>query len=494
MSPQPSPNWQLHDRLAWVAAFRRSLASRQDEMIDLIARDMDKPSFEALMGDILPLLSSCKWIEKRAEGLLSPRRLRHGGVFNVATKALLTRAPLGHVAIIATWNYPIQLLGIELLQALVAGNRVTVKPSENAPRCQTLLLELARDAGRAHNMPEGQLNWTPATREAGATLLKSARFDHVVFTGSTNVGVAIAETLAPTMTSSTLELSGRDSAIVLGDADPELAASAIWGGVDMNTGQTCMAPRRALVDEKVYAEFVRRLASRAGAARPRPLISEQSAKQCYDLAVDCQARGGRSLAGVIDAPSPDSNGRLRCLRPMAFADCPRDVPLLEGRHFGPLLGIVPVKNLEDALSIHDKVDQVLTTSVFTRNPARIDSFRHRLRSTIITVNDCLLPTIHPSVGLGGHAMSGWGITKGAEGLLAMTRPIYTTQTAPLLRFSMEAVTPSIARGMSKFIRYWYGGKKPAMNQPQQAASNAPATQSHQPTSTRAPAPTAPASR
>ncbi len=430
-------------------------------MIDLIARDMDKPSFEALMGDILPLLSACKWTEKRAGSLLSPRRLRHGGVFSLANKALLTRAPLGHVAIIATWNYPIQLLGIELLQALVSGNRVTVKPSENAPRSQTLLLELARDAGKSCNMPADQLVWTPATREAGATLLKDHHFDHVVFTGSTSVGLAIAETLAPTMTSSTLELSGRDSAFVLDDADPELAASAIWQGIEMNTGQTCMAPRRALVDEKIYPEFIRRIASRAGAARPRPLINEQSAKQCYELARDCQARGGRSLAGVVEAPSADSNGRLRCLRPMVFADCPRGVPLAEGRHFGPLLGVIPVKNLADALAIHDSVDQVLTTSVFTRNPARIESFRHRLRSTIITINDCLLPTIHPSVGLSGHGMSGWGITKGEAGLLAMTRPIYTTQTIPLFRFSMEAVSPSIEKGMSKFIHFWYGGSKPA---------------------------------
>lgn len=470
--------WTLADRIAWAAAFRRAMATRQDELMELIARDVEKPSFEALMGDILPLLAACKWIEKRAGSLLAPRRLRHGGVFSLANKATLDRAPLGHVAIIATWNYPVQLLGIELLQALVAGNRVTVKPSENAPRSQIFLLELAREAGRATNMPQKQLAWTPATREAGATLLKDNRFDHVVFTGSTSVGIAIAETLAPSITSSTLELSGRDSAFVLDDADPELAASAIWQGVDMNSGQTCMAPRRALVDEKVYAEFVRKIASRAGAARPRPLINEHAAKQCYDLAVECQRLGGRSLAGVIEPPSADANGRLRCLRPMVFADCPRGVPLVEGRHFGPLLAVVPVNGLEDALTCHDRVDQVLATSVFTRNPARVEAFRDRLRSTLVTVNDCLLPTIHPSVGLAGHGMSGWGITKGEAGLLAMTRPIYTTRTTPLFRFSMEAVTPAIERGMSKFIRFWYGGSKQAPKPP--VAVIAPETQSRQP--------------
>lgn len=425
----------------------------------LIRQDVEKPSFEALMGDILPLLTACKWLERRAPSLLAPRRLRHGGVFSIANGAVLTRAPLGHVAIIATWNYPIQLLGIELLQTLVAGNKVTVKPSEFAPRSQVFLLELVRECALSMGMPADRLAWTAPTREAGATLLRSDRFDHVVFTGSTGVGIAIAETLAPALTGSTLELSGRDSALVLDDADPELAASAIWQGVSMNSGQTCMAPRRALVDEKIYPEFVRRLTSRAAAARARPLIHEASARQCYELAVACQKQGGRSLAGVVEPPTTDSAGRPRCLRPMAFADCPRDSSLLEGRHFGPLIGIVPVRNLEDALALHDKVDQVLATSVFTRSPARVDAFRHRLRSTIVTINDCLLPTIHPSVGLAGRGMSGWGITKGAEGLLALTRPVYTTQTAPLLRFSMEAVTPAIERGMSRFIRFWYGGAK-----------------------------------
>lgn len=447
------------------------------------------------MGDVVPLLTACKWIEKRAGSLLSPKRLRHGGVFTLANKGLVTRAPIGHVAIIATWNYPVQLLGIELLQALVAGNRVTVKPSENAPRSQAMLLELAREAGRKCGMPSEQLVWTPATREAGATLLKGNRFDHVVFTGSTGVGVAIAETLAPSMTSSTLELSGRDSAFVLDDADPELAASAIWQGVEMNSGQTCMAPRRALVDEKVYAEFVRRLASRAGAARPRALINEQSARQCFEIATEAQIRGARSLTGVIEPPAADSKGRLRCFRPMAFADCPRDAKLLEGRHFGPLIGIVPVKDLEDALRIHDGVDQVLNTSVFTRNPARIESFRHRLRSTIVTINDCLLPTIHPGVGLAGHGMSGWGITKGESGLLAMTRPVYTTQTVPLFRFSMEAVSPAIERGMSKFVRFWYGGEKAgkAASGPVSQAA-APENQSHQEADSREKSPIASASR
>lgn len=468
----PSAVWPLGRRLAWVGALRRLVATYQDDLIEAMHADIAKPRFEGLVGDIAPLLAACSWIETHGARTLAPKKLGGGGVLSMATGVVLTRAPLGRVAIIATWNYPIQLLGIELVQAIAAGNRVTVKPSENAPRSQSMLLDLALEAGHQAQMPEGWLTRTAATREAGGSLLRENRFDHVVFTGSTSVGRAIAETLAPSLTSSTLELSGRDSAFVLDDADPELAADAIWNGITMNAGQTCMAPRRALVDERVYPEFIRRLMPRVAAARTVPLVSERAAAEVYEIARDAHDRGARSLSGVVEAPVADSTepgAPRRRLRPMAFAECPRDVRIVQGNHFGPLLAIVRVDGLEDALSIHDRIDQVLATSVFTRDASRVDAVRERLRSTIVTVNDCLLPTAHAGVGLSGHGASGWGVTKGAEGLLAMTRPMYTTTTSPLLRFSMSSVTPAIERGMSRFVRWWFGGTR----RPQRAASERP---------------------
>lgn len=479
-TPFTTSAWPLGRRLNWVGALRRLVATRQDDLIEAMHADIAKPRFEGLVGDVAPLLAACAWVEKHGARILKPRRLPGGGVLSTATRGIVTRAPLGHVAIIATWNYPVQLLGIEMVQAIAAGNRVTVKPSENAPRSQTLLLDLALEAGRQTQMPDGWLTRTDASREAGASLLRDNAFDHVVFTGSTSVGRAIAETLAPRLVSSTLELSGRDSAFVLGDADPELAADAIWTGITMNAGQTCMAPRRALVVEEVYAEFVRRLMARAGAARPLPLVNERAAGEIHALALQAHEQGCRSLSGVVEPPVADTHGIRRLIRPMVFADCPRNAALIEGRHFGPLLAVVRVRDLEDALTLHDGVDQVLTTAVFTKNTYRVDAFRERLRSTIVTVNDCLLPTAHASVGLSGHGASGWGVTKGEEGLLAMTRPLYTTTTAPLLRFSMSSVTPAIEQGMATFVRWWFGGSRQGDRPPAGLTAAAPKTSTAQP--------------
>ena len=223
--------------------------------LQAISRDeLDRPEFETLVTDLVPLLDACRWHERRARRVLKARRLRGGGVWRIGQRHEVRRRPLGRVAIIATWNYPYQLLGVQLVQAIVAGNSVVVKPSERSPRAHGALLDIARSSG----LPEHRLLWTAATREDGRRLLEEGGFDHVVFTGSTEVGRAIASALSESLTPSTLELSGSDSAVVLGDADAVLAARSVHYALAVNAGQTCMAPRRVIVEEAVFEAVLRR--------------------------------------------------------------------------------------------------------------------------------------------------------------------------------------------------------------------------------------------
>ena len=134
--------------------------------------------------------------------------------------------PLGRVLVIATWNYPVQLLGIQLVQAVLAGNRVVVKPSERAPKTQARLIALAVEAAEAVPSMRGVIESRPATRGEGQRLVAEEQFDHVIFIGSTAVGRAIAEVCAARLIPTTLELSGSDSAIVFADADARAAARA----------------------------------------------------------------------------------------------------------------------------------------------------------------------------------------------------------------------------------------------------------------------------
>jgi len=418
----------LPARLRWLDRFDRLLGGAVPHFIELVGAEVHKPESEVVAAEILPLRAACRWHRRNAASILRTRRVSGRPWWLLGQRQRCLRRPVGRVAIIATWNYPVQLLGIQLVQALVAGNRVVVKPSERAPRTQALLLALAHEAG----LPQGWLESTPATREAGRALLEQEQVDHLVFTGSTAVGREIAAAAARTLTPTTLELSGRDSAIVLADADPRLAAKALFFALSMNGGQTCMAPRRILVERRVLRRFLDALAPLAAAARPRRLIDENAANLCHHLAADAIDCGGRSASGFCEAPQG------AWIRPLAIADCPPEAALFEGDHFGPVAAIVPVGSFEEALALHGRIEQHLAVSVFTRRHRLVESRLDDLRASTVLLNDCLTPTAHPAVSIGGHRLSGWGTSRGREGLLGLTRPVHLASTSPRLRVPSEA--------------------------------------------------------
>ncbi len=460
----PLSSWSeqpLKQRLAWVAAFRQLIAANARTLESLIQDEIGKSSWEAFSGDVLPLLAACRWHEKYARGVLAPRAVFGTPAWLLGHRQVARRAPLGRVGIIATWNYPAQLLGIQLVQAFVAGNDVVVKPSERSPRSQAYLLKLAREAG----LPAGTLEVRDHAREAGQRMLETERFDKLVFTGSTRVGRCIAGLAADTLTPTALELSGCDSALVLADANVALAARVIWHAAIMNAGQTCLAPRRALVDARVYRDFLAALAPLAAGAREVPLIDEAAARHTFALASASLAHGSRSLSGVLEAPV----GAM--LRPLAMVDCPIAAPLASTEHFGPALAVVPCAGLDAMLTAHARIQQRLATSVFTASPATARAIAERLGSATVTINDCILPSSHPGAAIAGRGASGWGATRGPEGLLAMTRPLQIGTTHPRRRLPPEPPAPAQADFIRRWMLRWYArgpGGRPRSISPDQA--------------------------
>jgi acrylyl-CoA reductase (NADPH) len=210
----------------------------------------------------------------------------------------------------------------------------------------------------------GSIERRSATREEGRRVLAEEHFDHVVFTGSTAVGRAIAEVCAPRLIPTTLELSGSDSAFVLADADARAAARAVFMGFTANAGQTCMAPRRALVMREAYAAFCDELARLVAGAKRVTLVDAGAAEAAQRAASAAISAGGRSIAGALEPVSG------RTMRPAAVLDCPSDGDLFAGRHFGPAIAVVRVVDTGEALELHRRSDQHLTASVFTAKPAR----------------------------------------------------------------------------------------------------------------------------
>jgi acyl-CoA reductase-like NAD-dependent aldehyde dehydrogenase len=315
------------------------------------------------------------------------------------------------VGIIGTWNYPVFLNGVHLAQALTAGNGVIWKPSEVAPASAAALHSLVLRAG----YPAELVQVLDTRREMGRELAE-ADVDHIVFTGSSTTGQALAATLGSRLVSSSLELSGCDAMFVLEDADLTLAARAAWFGATANRGQTCIAVRRAFVQRRLYPQFLAALELLTAGAAPLPQSLSAQVEQAERLVQEAVADGGRLLT-----PKPPTLDGTMCV-PMIVADARPDMALCREATFAPVMAVLPYDTLDEAVRMNRQCPYGLGASIFTRQPRFATELAKGIRAGMITVNDVIAPTAHPATPFAGVGRSGWGVTQGAEGLLEMTVP------------------------------------------------------------------------
>lgn len=436
----------VRQRLRPVRALRRLLVSACDNLCAAVARDVGKGSEETIGGDLIPLADACRFLEQEAGRLLRPQRVpgRVRPLWLWGQTDTVHRQPRGVVGIIGTWNYPLFLNGVQIAQALTAGNAVLWKPSEVSPSCAVLLHDLLLEAG----FPPALVQLLDATREAGAALV-DADINHLVFTGSASTGRRLAAHLGERLISSTLELSGCDACFVLEDADVALAARAAWFGANLNRGQTCLGVRRVFVQRAVYSDFCERLSQLAAAAQPCALALATQVQQAERLVQTALAAGGRLLSPTRP---PATNGKADQCQPAVIADARPDMALCREASFAPLVGVLPFDTLEQALAMEAQCTYALGASIFTRSPTRAARLAARLRAGAVTVNDVIAPTAHPATPFGGHGDSGWGVTQGAEGLLEMTVPQVVSLRTDQYRPHYDLTTPGGAAAHGELLR------------------------------------------
>jgi acyl-CoA reductase-like NAD-dependent aldehyde dehydrogenase len=407
----------IRRRLRVVKNVRHALAERADELARAVGRLDRRAPADTLGSEVLPLAEACRFLERNAERILGPRRLRpRPAPPPVGSTSLeIRREAFGVVLVIGPSNFPLLLPGVQAIQALAAGNAVLVKPGRDSRRPAELLGRILEEAG----LPE-DLYVVLGEGVAAATDAIEAGVDRVVLTGSADTGRAVLEQLAPRLVPATMELSGCDAMFVLPDADLELVEGALAFGLRLNGGATCIAPRRILVWRGVDSDLEDRLAH-AVACLPDVPVEAPVAELARELIEDALDGGARVLAG-----GPPEGERMQ---PLLLAARSPDVELMRSDVFAPVACLVRVADEEEALRVDGLCPYALGASIFGGRRRALQLAR-RVNAGAVTVNDVIAPTADSRVPFGGRDRSGYGVTRGAEGLLEMTRVKAITATRP----------------------------------------------------------------
>jgi len=435
----------LRERLRPVREFRHLLVERTKELTDAITTDIGRPATEVIATDFLPTASACKFLQQSAEHLLRPRRVTSRPLWLLGCRDQVHHRPHGIVGIIGTWNYPLFLNAVPILQALTAGNAVLWKPSELTPRTAKILTSFFHDAG----FPKELLNTLPTTREAGPQLAE-ADIDLLHFTGSEDVGRKLAARLGERLIPSVLELSGCDALFVMPDANVRLAARAAWYGATLNAGQTCMATRRVFVHRSVYAQFVEELRPLIAATQPVSLVLSTQVERMNAMIAEATMAGAKILRSEAPHQSP---GRVAAT---AIIDATPELTVCQELSFAPIVAVIEFDDLDAAVAQYDRCRFGLAASIFSIDRAAAAELASRLRVGCVVINDVIAPTAHPETPFGGRGASGWGVSQGAEGLLQMTVPQVVTYRRGSYRphvdaaLSNDPATDDVMGGMLRF--------------------------------------------
>ncbi|ALV31721.1 aldehyde dehydrogenase family protein [Streptomyces sp. CdTB01] len=336
--------------------------------------------------------------------------------------AYTKREPLGVVAAITPFNFPLILAGSKIGPALAAGNTVVHKPADETPLSALYMARLFQRAG----VPDGVVNVVTGTGPvAGEALLRHRGIDKVAFTGSTAVGRHVASLAGEALKPVTMELGGNAAHIVFEDADLEKAVGAIIKAFVFNTGQFCMGGPRLLVARPVYSTLLGILAEAVPGVPmgdPRdpgtvvgPMAGERHLKKVEEYVDLARKEGGRVVAG---GERLDLDGGYY-YRPTVIADLANDSRVVQEEIFGPVLTVQPFDTEDEAVALANSTPYGLASGVQTANLARAHRIADRLQAGIVWINDWAM--LDPAVPFGGVKDSGFGREYGPEALAAYTK-------------------------------------------------------------------------
>jgi aldehyde dehydrogenase (NAD+) len=419
------------------------LMQRKEKFAQDMTREMGKVLKEA-RGDVQEAIDMTFYTAgegRRLHGYTTPSEMPH-------KFAMCVRQPIGVCSLITPWNFPMAIPSWKMMPALICGNTLVIKPAEDTPLSTINLVKVLEDAG----LPPGVVNIVCGTGpEAGAPLTSHEAVRLVSFTGSTTTGTTVAENAARTGKVCSLEMGGKNVIMIMEDADLDLAAEgAVWGAFG-TSGQRCTASSRLVVHKKVYKKFVEKLTERTKTLRignglhesvdVGPVINKKAAEKIYNYILVGKQEGARlHHGGHLLLEDDHMYGYF--IQPTIFTDVAPSMRIAQEEIFGPVVSVIPCRDLDDAIEIGNGVKYGLSSSIYTADVNRAFHAMERMNTGIFYVNSA---TIGAEVHLpfGGTKATGNGHREGAMAssldIFSEWKSIYVDYSGKLQKAQIDEV-------------------------------------------------------
>ena len=461
------PGWEavgFEGRARIMLRAQKWVIENNDRVIDTIVRETGKTYEDAQLAEISYAAAGFGFWAKNAEEFLADQKIKPSSLFVLGRKLITRYKPLGLIGVIGPWNYPLTNSFGDCIPAMMAGNAVILKPSEETPFTSLLMAEMMQECG----LPEHVFQVATGRGEAGAALVDEA--DMIMFTGSTRTGKKVMAKAAETLTPVSLELGGKDPMIVLSDADVERAANAAVFYSMQNSGQTCISIERVYAEEPIYDEFVSKVTEKVrelrqgdpgGGAATVDVGAMTFPKQIdiiEDHVRDAVDKGARVVVG-----GHKREGDGRYWEPTVLVDVDHTMKAMTEETFGPTLPIMKVRDAEEALRLSNDSQYGLGASVFTKDVRRGEQIARRMESGAVVVNDAMLNYSALELPMGGWKASGLGTRHGAGGIrkYCAEQAIVVTRFAPKRDLHMFPYKKPTTRLLGGLLKLLYGRGKRA---------------------------------
>jgi acyl-CoA reductase-like NAD-dependent aldehyde dehydrogenase len=406
----------LESRLVALRRAAKEMLRRRGEVVALAREEMGKVEAEGLFNEALGPLDAVGAWGRVVERGTKRRVVRLNPISFPGKSAWVDYVPRGVVGVIAPWNFPVAGLYRPVLPALLTGNGVVVKPSEYTPRTSGWLI-----ARLAAELPDGLVSVVQGDGRAGAALV-GAGVDACVFTGSPRAGRLVRMQCAERGIPSSIEMGGKDAAIVLGDCDLPRTVAGVTHWTLSNVGQACGAIEIAYVDRRIADDFLDRMArawTRLDGASVGPLANARQLEVVASHVEDARAKGARVVCG-------GTRGEGLRYAPTILDACNENMSVVADETFGPVLAVVRTDGANDAIRAINASRYGLGASIWTRDLARAQRLAERLDVGVVNVNNHAFTGAVPGLPWSGTRETGFGVGNGEQALPTFVRPRVTT--------------------------------------------------------------------